>query len=286
MSNVGAQMQTEIRCPSHSTVDVMFVCLEDECKEALACPRCILDSGGHFKHNLALLDDHLDKFKKRIYEYNTQTRTEILVPLQKSAKQVVDDLKGLDPNAVKLIQDIGTREDKIISHTKALGAELKRQCSITQDANRQKLEQYRDRVMARITEVETDVAALESCLAENRRADIANAATTSLNKTYERVDTPDIQEIVFKESETSCHQLGTLLGVLVIGNEEHEREETDVEKIKRLEEENEEMIKKTKMQVQTNKRLEAENMDLVQRTKMQAQTNKRLEAENMDLVQR
>ncbi|XP_069131669.1 tropomyosin-like [Argopecten irradians] len=278
-----AQMQTEIRCPNHPTVDVLFVCLEDGCKEALACPRCIIESGAHFRHKLAILDDHLGTFKEKILDYSSQTRTGILVPLQSSAKRVFDDLKRLDPATTMLMSNIEEREEKIISHTKMLVVELKKQCKDTQDTNRQKFEQYQERLMARITEVETDIAALESCLAENRKADIANAATTRLTKTYDSVEYPvDIQEITFNESDKSFNEIEALLGTLQIGSEQRGRGETEGEKIKRFEREIEDL---TQIGESSQNRIRELEKEMKDRETADAEQIKGLEIDNSQLKQ-
>ncbi|XP_069133220.1 tropomyosin-like [Argopecten irradians] len=140
--------------------------------------------------------------------------------------------------------------------------ELKQQCNDTQDSNRQRFEQYQERLMARITEVETDIAALESCLAENRKADIANAATTRLTKTYDSVEYPvDIQEIVFNESDKSVNEIEALLGTLQIGPDQQERGETEGEKIKRLEREIKDLTQTSESSQNRIRELEKEMKD-------------------------
>lgn len=236
MASNAAQVPTEIRCPKHPTANAIFICLEVECKEALACPHCITESGGHFKHGFALLDNHLEVFRKRIQESNTITRDNVLVPLQTKAKQVEEGLSGFDNESANMTGNVEARGEKIISHTKEIVDELKGKYNQIRMSNRMRLEQYRDSLLARIAEVETDLAAHERCLTENHKADIVNTAKRGITKTYGTIGYPDnIQEVFFNESESPINELETLIGSLQVGNDEQGRKETEAEKNKRLE---------------------------------------------------
>ncbi|XP_069133201.1 LOW QUALITY PROTEIN: uncharacterized protein [Argopecten irradians] len=308
MASHAAQVPTEVRCPKHPTVNAIYICLEVECKEALACPHCNIESGGHFKHGFALLDNHLEVFKKRIQESNTITRDNVLVPLQTKAKQVEEGLSGFDNESANMTGNVEARGEKIISHTKGIVDELKGKYNQIRMSNRMRLEQYRDSLLARIAEVETDLAAHERCLTENHKADIVNTAKTGITKTYGTIGYPDnIQEVSFNESESPLNELETLIGSLQVGNDEQgrketeakknkrleaeirnlkERQETEAGRIKRLENENKSLKDGKETEAEKNKRLEAEIRSLKERKETEAEKNKRLEAEIRSLKER
>ncbi|XP_069133216.1 apolipoprotein A-IV-like [Argopecten irradians] len=224
MSKGQGQVSTGIRCQSHSTVDAMFICLEVGCNEAPVCKRCITNTGDHFRHDIALLDDHVEALKTRIIDAKSDTRNNVLVPLRTEAKKVEEELKGFDPFTATLNKSIEDRGEKIINKTKQLVIDFKQKCNQIRKSTRQGLEQYRKGLLARITEVEADLTALERCLSDNCNADIVNVAKTGLSKQYEDVEYPaNIQEVSFKASEKALNDLESLLGTLQIEKREGNR---------------------------------------------------------------
>ncbi|XP_033746886.1 myosin heavy chain, clone 203-like [Pecten maximus] len=223
-------------CPRHPKSEAIFVCLENECEEALACPECIVGDGDHNKHEITLLKNHLDTFKKKITDFKTDTREQILAPLKEMVDKVADELETLDPATSTILEEIDARGKQIIDRTNTLVTELKAKCSQIGASNRQMMEQYQRRLLDKITEIEADITALDNSLSADCKADIVNGAKTALCKKYQDLPYPDnIKEISFKRSETPLNNVATLLGIIVIGNEQPVRAETDTEKIKRLE---------------------------------------------------
>ncbi|XP_033729519.1 myosin heavy chain, clone 203-like [Pecten maximus] len=223
-------------CPRHPKSEAIFVCLENECEEALACPECIVGDGDHNKHEITLLKNHLDTFKKKITDFKTNTREQILAPLKEMVDKVADELETLDPASSTILEEIDARGKQIIDRTNTLVTELKAKCSQIGASNRQMIEQYQRRLLDKITEIEADITALDNFLSADCKADIVNGAKTALCKKYQDLPYPDnIKEVSFKGSETPVNNVATLLGIIVIGNEQPVRAETDTEKIKRLE---------------------------------------------------
>ncbi|XP_033746885.1 tropomyosin-2-like [Pecten maximus] len=223
-------------CPRHPKSEAIFVCLENECEEALACPECIVGDGDHNKHEITLLKNHLDTFKKKITDFKTNTREQILAPLKEMVDKVADELETLDPATSTILEEIDARGKQIIDRTNTLVTELKAKCSQIGASNRQMIEQYQRRLLDKITEIEADITALDNFLSADCKADIVNGAKTALCKKYQDLSYPDnIKEVSFKGSETPLNNVATLLGIIVIGNEQPVRAETDTEKIKRLE---------------------------------------------------
>ncbi|XP_069133559.1 uncharacterized protein [Argopecten irradians] len=224
MSKIRAQVSTGIRCQSHSSEDAMFICVNVGCNEKPVCKRCITKSGDHFGHEMDLLDDHVEIFKNRIRDAKSDTRDTVLDPLRTEAKKVEEDLKGFDQFTATLNKHIEDRGEKIINTTKQLVIDFKQKCSQIRKSTRQGLEQYRKGLLARITEVEADLTALERCLSDNCNADIVNVAKTGLSKQYEDVEYPaNIQEVSFKASEKALNDLESLLGTLQIEKREGNR---------------------------------------------------------------
>ncbi|XP_033746888.1 uncharacterized protein LOC117332113 [Pecten maximus] len=223
-------------CPRHPKSEAIFVCLENECEEALACPECIVGVGDHTKHEITLLKNHLDTFKKKITDFKTNTREQILAPLKEMVDKVADELETLDPATSTILEEIDARGKHINDQTNTLVTELKAKCSQIRASNRQMMEQYQRRLLDKITEIEADITGLDNFLSADCKADIVNGAKTALCKKYQDLPYPDnIKEVSFKGSETPLNNVVTLLGIIVIGNEQPVRAETDTEKIKRLE---------------------------------------------------
>ncbi|XP_033729518.1 myosin heavy chain, clone 203-like [Pecten maximus] len=223
-------------CPRHPKSEAVFVCLENECEEALACPECIVGDGDHNKHEITLLKNHLDTFKKKITDFKKNTGEQILAPLKEKVDKVANELEAMDPATSAILEEIDARGKQINDQTNTLVTELKAKCSQIGASNRQMMEQYQRRLLGKITEIEADITALDNFLSADCKADIVNGAKPALSKKYQDLPYPDnIKEVSFKGSETPLNNVATLLGIIVIGTEQPVRAETDTEKIKRLE---------------------------------------------------
>ncbi|XP_033746889.1 uncharacterized protein LOC117332114 [Pecten maximus] len=236
MAQAHVRCAIDPQCPSHPSTEAIFVCLENQCDEQLACPKCITGAGNHNKHNVELLENHLGIFKKKINDYNTNTREQILGPLKKMVDRVTDDLEAFDPATSSILDEIETRGKEINEQTSTLVTEFKTKCSQIRSCNRQKMEHYRSRLLGKITEIEADISALDRFLAGDCKADIVNAAKSGLCKKYQDLPYPDdIKDVSFKVSDTPLNDVANLLGTVLIGNEQVVRAEPYTETIKRLE---------------------------------------------------
>ncbi|XP_060079264.1 uncharacterized protein LOC132558685 [Ylistrum balloti] len=224
-------------CPRHPDTEATFVCRQDGCDEAVVCSQCIVDEGFHAGHKLTMLQGHLKVCKEKVLEWNKNTEEHILGPLKEMAKQIEAELLGYDGACKELMEKIEKRGDQLHSNVDTLVKELKTKCRQIKASNRQILEQKQRDIQAKIAEVTEDIASRDACIKATCKADIVQAAKTGISKTYSSIEPMVIEDVSFQQSETPLKDMKRFLGRVCIGDERSTREESDEEKVKRLENE-------------------------------------------------
>ncbi|XP_060084693.1 E3 ubiquitin-protein ligase bre-1-like, partial [Ylistrum balloti] len=286
MAQVYLRSAIDPPCPRHPDTEAMFVCCKDGCNAALVCPQCIVEEGTHAKHKLTMLQEHLKVCKEKVLEWNKNTEENILGPLKKLAKQKEAELLAYNGEPSDLLDEIEKRGDQLHSEVDKLVKELKTKCRQIKASNRQRLEQKQRDIQTKIAEVTEDLASLDACIKATCKADIVQAAKTGISKTYSSIEPMVIEDVSFQQSETPLKDMKRFLGRVCIGDERSTREESDEEKVKRLENEIQNFTQREKADQDLLQTLQTKIDELTKQT-MQDQTNiQALQSKNDELMKK